>query len=129
MRRLVFKPGLKIAFIHPDFIVVIFGIGIFSELPVNSPPAVGTIYNINHAFLLAGMIPVMIDRYQVPVFVKRKLMGISESRCEDFKIASVGIRTQNSSLVRVGPLPAVSSFHVKTDIAYAPVDSPVGPHR
>src|SRR5690606_27571342 len=44
---LTFKPGFIKSFIHPDFVGVVLWISIFSELPVNPPPCIRTIDNVN----------------------------------------------------------------------------------
>src|SRR5690606_27392182 len=86
MCRLAFKTRFVITLVHPDFVSVVFGIFVFTELPVNPPAAVGTIDQIDKALVLAFMIAVVVYRDEVAVLIKDELVSIAQPMGEDLKV-------------------------------------------
>ena len=128
MGCLTFKPGLIHSLIHPHFVIIITRIAVFTKLPVDAPPGIRTIHDINQTLTLSGMIPIIVNRDDITILIKDKFMGIAKAMGEYFKIRTIRIAAHNDTFIRIRPFLTRFINSVKSDITDSPVNTSIRPH-
>ena len=129
VRGLVLGARLEERLAHPDVVAVVLRVGVLAVLPVRPPAAVGAVGQVDEAFLLAGVVAVVVDRDQVAAVVERELLQVADAGGEDLEVRAVEFRPHHRALVRHAPRLAGLVHHVQADVADLPVEPPVGADR
>src|SRR5690625_7846615 len=98
MRGLPVEAGIEVLFINPDTVVVILRISKFSHLPVDAPPAVGSVNQIYQPVEISYW-TIVIYCYKVAILIKIELMDVPQSGSIDLKIATVRIHPHDCTLI------------------------------
>src|SRR5690625_5631701 len=101
---MIVKARLIVIHVHPHLVGVVFGIGVFAQLPVGTPAAVGAIHQVHQAFVLALVVAVVIDGDQVDIFVEYKFMCVAYAVGENIIIAAIGLAATIHTAVGVIPM-------------------------
>ena len=67
---LTIEPRLEHPLVHPDVVAVVLGVGVLAVLPVRTPAAVRSTWNVDEALEFPLMVAVVVDADQIPVLVE-----------------------------------------------------------
>ena len=116
-------------FVHPNFIFIVFGIGVFAILPVGTPTCIRTLNNMYQSLAFARVVAVVIRRNQVAVFVKHKFVGVAQTVGKNFKIAAVGVGASNNTGVGMFMFFPIGSRNISANVTDIPVNASVRAFR
>ncbi len=123
---LPFLTRLEHLLVHPDFIVVVFGVGVLAVLPVGAPARVGAVHDVHQPLAFARMVAVVVGTDEVAVLVEHELVGVAQARSKYFKISSVWVRPDDYALVGIAVFVPLHVGKISSDVADTPVNPPVG---